>query len=103
MKTVKSLMRFLICSFVLVCGTMLPTTLGLCVPASIINQDIEKALLVKDWHTVNAKSGTPEELAKLPVLRAIKGHACLLLNQNNESLYLFLSLANKSDLESWKS
>lgn len=106
MKTLKSslrLLRYLLCSFVMLCGAMLPVTEGLCVTSSITNPDIEKALLLQDWRTVNDTSGPAEKLVELPVLRAIKGHACLLLNRNNDSLNLFLSLANKADRESWKS
>jgi hypothetical protein len=37
----------------------------------------------------------------LPVMRALKGHACLALNRNNEALELFASIAGKNDASEW--
>lgn len=62
---------------------------------------IEKAVLTADWKVVVQQCGSNEELMSLPVLRAIKGHALLALNQNNESLLLFLSVSNDSDRQTW--
>jgi tetratricopeptide (TPR) repeat protein len=67
-----------------------------------ISSDIEKALLTEDWETVAAKVGPDEQVSASPVLRAIKGHACLALNHNNESLLLFLSISDEPDLFAWK-
>lgn len=67
-----------------------------------LDPDIEKALLIADWETVATKCGSNDEkLAKAPILRAIKGHACLTLNRNNESLALLLSIENENDKEAW--
>lgn len=67
-----------------------------------INPEIEKNLLTEDWKTVAEKCGQNEKLVVCPVLRAIKGHACLALNRNNESFVLFLSIGNNKDRLAWK-
>ena len=54
------------------------------------------------WETVIKHCGDEEQLAKSPVHRAIKAHACLALNRNDESLGLFLSLENDADREAWQ-
>ena len=66
-----------------------------------ISPELEKAILAEDWQRVVTKCGPNEGLTSLPVLRAIKAHGCLTLNQNNQSLLLFLSITNDSDLVTW--
>jgi len=67
-----------------------------------VSPEIEKALLAEDWETVAKKCGPNEKLTASPVLRAIKGHACLALNRNNESLDLFVTIASDQDRQEWK-
>jgi tetratricopeptide (TPR) repeat protein len=64
--------------------------------------EIEKALTADncDWQTVLARCGAVDEKSSA-VVRAIKGHACLALNENDESLRLFLSLTNEADQKAW--
>jgi len=79
------------------------TTAGEVFPKSeiIANPEIEKALLAEEWKVIAEKSGPDETLLDSPVLRAIKGHAYLALNRNNESFLLFLSLRNEADRKAW--
>lgn len=64
--------------------------------------EIEQALLSGKWSVVKEKCGPTEKLGSAPEIRAIKGHACLLLNQNDESLGLFLSVTKEADRAAWK-
>jgi len=60
----------------------------------------ESALLAENWTAVAADcSNQPDASA---VLRALRGHACLALNRNDESLALFRSLANDRDRRAWQ-
>jgi tetratricopeptide (TPR) repeat protein len=67
------------------------------VPTSVANP-----LLKADWAAVYENCGPMENLAGAPAMRAIKGHACLALNRNCESLELFLSIASDVDRAAWK-
>lgn len=69
---------------------------------TVLPDDVKKALLSEDWQRVadlldNVVPNTPS-----PVLRLIKGHACLALNRNNESLALFASTLNDRSREQWQ-
>ena len=64
---------------------------------------LENAVLQADWKTVIEQTQDNETLADSPVFRAIRGHACLALNQNNEALILFLSIDNDPSRQLWKS
>jgi tetratricopeptide (TPR) repeat protein len=63
----------------------------------------ERYLLKGEWQNVinECNKVDPNELASSPVLRMIKGHACLVLNRNNESLILFLSISSEEERQSW--
>ena len=61
----------------------------------------EQALLASDWQAVAERCGTIGEKTAAPV-RAVKGHACLALNQNDHSLRLFLSLASDPERQQWR-
>lgn len=98
----KLFLLHVITSLILVCELVPAIPSGFCEPSSIVDPDIENALLVQDWRAAKDKCGPIENMAARPVLAGIKGHACLMLNQNNESLALFLSMATRSDLESWR-
>ncbi|HSA10344.1 MAG TPA: tetratricopeptide repeat protein [Candidatus Paceibacterota bacterium] len=62
-----------------------------------IASSIEKALISEDWKTVSGQLSGVETNGASATLRLIKGHACLALNENNESFGLFLSVASKPD------
>jgi tetratricopeptide (TPR) repeat protein len=68
-----------------------------------LDQKVEKAVLEEDWTKVTDILGPDDSLKAPAVARLIKGHACLALNRNNESLCLFLSVTSESDLKKWKS
>ena len=64
---------------------------------------VEQAVLAEDWETLandllKAVNQNPKESLD-PVLRWLKGHACLVLNRNNESVCLFLSVVAPKDLD----
>lgn len=63
--------------------------------------DLEKALLAKDWQAVAEFCDASIGSESPSVLRTIKGHACIDLNRNNESLKLFISTANEEDSMEW--
>ena len=67
-----------------------------------IPEELETALLNENWQQVANLLDTVDTQTPSPVLRLIKGHACLALNRNNESLCLFLSLRLVEELESWE-
>jgi tetratricopeptide (TPR) repeat protein len=71
---------------------------------SEVTSDIERAILSEDWKKVTELVPTAVTDSNPVSLRLIRGHACLALNQNNESLRMFLSVASKPSLgeyESW--
>ncbi|NQT18119.1 MAG: hypothetical protein HQ592_00330 [Planctomycetes bacterium] len=59
------------------------------------------AALDENWSEVAKILGTVDESELSPVGRLLKGHACLALNRNNESLCLFLYSAGQTDIERW--
>lgn len=67
----------------------------------VVLELIKNAILAEDWNTVAERCGPSDQLESSPVLRAIKGHACLALNRNNESLLLLLSVNDDEDTKVW--
>ena len=67
-----------------------------------VSPDVRQALLAQDWGEVAQLCGPSEGLGSSPVLRALKAHACLALNRNDDSLALFLSLKSDADRTAWK-
>jgi len=73
-----------------------------------VDKKVESAVLAEKWEKVANLLGSVEVTTASPVLRLIKGHACLALNRNNESLCLFLSvlqgdsLQDLGNLEKWQ-
>ena len=61
-----------------------------------------KAILSEDWKKVADLLGSVDTETPSPVLRLIKGHACLALNRNNESLCLFLSVSTDEERKEWE-
>lgn len=70
-------------------------------PSTEVSSDIERAVLDKEWTTVTKKLESVEPGNSSPVLRAIKGHAGLALNRNNDALCLFLSISTEEELKEW--
>ena len=54
------------------------------------------------WEKVIDQCGTDEQVRNDPVLRAIKGHACLAVNRNKESLGLLLSIGGEEGKQRWQ-
>ena len=69
--------------------------------ASFVPAGVESAALNEEWLRVVKLCANDKELVRSPALRALKGHACLALNQNDESLGLFLSIVNAIDRNDW--
>lgn len=67
--------------------------------------DVEQAVLGERWEELAdgllASVTNDPSTSPSPVLRLIKGHACLALNRNNQSLALFASALNKPDHKAW--
>lgn len=102
MKTIGRLLWSAFGAFTLVSGNLFMIPQGACESSFSVSPDLEKVLLASDWRMVAETCGPADDLRSLPVQRIIKGHAHLMLNQNNESIRLFLESADKSDRESWR-
>jgi len=63
-----------------------------------VTHETEEALLAEDWSNVAELLADVDVNTASPILRLIKGHACLALNKNNESYCLFLSAVSDSGL-----
>jgi tetratricopeptide (TPR) repeat protein len=66
----------------------------------VVSPTVVKAVLAEDWKQV-ADLLSDDICNKSPVARLIRGHACLALNRNNESLCLFLRTKAVDDLQQW--
>ena len=72
-----------------------------------ITSELEQALLQENWGKVASLLDSVDTETPSPVLRMLKGHACLALNRNNESLCLFAhafsqdSVKCEKDFETW--
>jgi len=66
------------------------------------DKKVEDSVLAEDWAKVADLLDSVNTQTPSPVLRLIKGHACLALNRNNESLCLFLSTSSENDLKEWE-
>jgi tetratricopeptide (TPR) repeat protein len=64
--------------------------------------DVEQAALTENWTEVLRLLDGVDGKALDPVFRLIKGHACLAMNQNNESVNLFLSTMGNDDLRAYQ-
>jgi tetratricopeptide (TPR) repeat protein len=67
-----------------------------------VDKTVEDAILAENWTKVASLLDSVNPQTPPPVLRLIKGHACLALNRNNESLCLFLSASSENDLKEWE-
>ena len=76
---------------------------ALCAQAadSEVSPDVGKALLAEDWNKVADLLIKVDAESPSPVLRLLKGHACLALNRNNDSVGLFLSVSDTTELNAW--
>jgi len=91
----------LVCLTVMLLAVFLAPSLAGAAPEGTVSPEVEKALLVENWSQVAdlLKAVTPKTPS--PVLRLLKGHACLALNRNNEALCLFLSIATDGERREW--
>lgn len=67
----------------------------------VVDKKVEEAVLAEDWAKVAELLKSVDTQTPNSALRMIKGHACLALNRNNESLCLFLSAFSDDDLRQW--
>lgn len=70
--------------------------------AAPVDEKLEQALLAGDWPQVAGLLAPVDERSPSPVLRFVKGHACLALNRNNESLCLFQSVSTDTQRLEWE-
>ena len=73
-------------------------------PVEEVDKEVKGALMNEDWEKVARLLDAVSTEHPSPVLRMIKGHACLATNRNNESLCLFLSARGDialSECKSW--
>lgn len=71
------------------------------VERAVLAADAGTGSLQENWAPVVRLLADVNEQTPDPVLRLIKGHACLAVNQNNESVCLFLSVRSKDALGIW--
>jgi hypothetical protein len=100
---------FLLTATTLVAGGLFQAAKGAApsavAPADVaaISPELEKAILAEDWKgalkILDAKK--VEELS--PVERFIKGHACLAVNRNNESVACFRDSGEPKPIKEWES
>jgi tetratricopeptide (TPR) repeat protein len=70
--------------------------------AEPVPQPVVTALLAEDWERLAGPLLADVNVSTdSPILRMIKGHVCLAMNRNNESLCLFRSAASPADLSDW--
>jgi len=89
---------------VLLIAVLLMTMPTMASAQAVSMKEVEAAVLREDWKQVaTLLESVSDDTQKSPdpVLRLIKGHACLALNGNNESLCLFLSVTAPEDLEEY--
>ncbi len=67
-----------------------------------VDKKVEAAVLVEDWTKVTELLADVNPQTPSPLLRLIKGHACLAINRNNDSLCLFLSVSKKDEFKKWE-
>ncbi|MBM4090932.1 MAG: tetratricopeptide repeat protein [Planctomycetes bacterium] len=70
--------------------------------AHVVPTDVQQAVLAGDWNQVWTILGAEKTNPEPVELRLIKGHACLALNHNNQSLELFASALNDVDRTAWQ-
>jgi len=69
---------------------------------SVFSDDpLENAILNDNWQKVFDILQKVNEKTEDPIARFIMAHVCLVTNQNNASLLLFLSVQEKGDIELW--
>ncbi len=81
-------------------GAWLPVVVVICMfsfavaaePAYQVDPEVTAAVLTEDWDRAAELLGDVDTLTASPVLRLLKGHTCLALNENNMSICLFLDV-----------
>ena len=69
---------------------------------AVHTEQIEAEILSEDWKKIVETIVTVDDRLLSPEFRLIKGHACLAMNRNNESLCLFLSASSDDNLRKWR-
>ncbi|MBM4148942.1 MAG: tetratricopeptide repeat protein [Lentisphaerae bacterium] len=62
---------------------------------------LEEAVIEQDWQRVVELCSADPQKAKTPVYMCLKGHACLALNRNDESVEAFMSVAETPGAAGW--
>jgi len=96
-----SMVRLLIWAAATFCLINLLTSPGAAGNSSV-SPALEQAVLAENWAQVIDLLKEVNPQTPSPVLRLIKGHACLALNRNNESICLFLSVASPEGHQEWE-
>lgn len=64
--------------------------------------EVEKALVGEDWAKVADLLAKVDTSTPSPALRVLKGHACLALNRNNESVRLLRDTGKNDEYADWQ-
>lgn len=79
---------------------LLPGNVALSDTRASVSATMEREILTGNWQAVLNECGKTDEKTSA-VVRAIAGQANLALNENDESLRLFVSIANDADRRAW--
>lgn len=71
------------------------------VPAGSLEAPVAQAAVTHDWARVAELLAPVDEKTFSAVLRLVKGHACLSINNDNDALKLFLSAGEDASLKEW--
>ena len=71
-------------------------------PVEEVDKEVKGALMNEDWEKVARLLDDVTTEHPSPVLRMIKGHACLATNRNNDASCLFQSVVSAEKLAQWK-
>jgi tetratricopeptide (TPR) repeat protein len=91
------------------------TIIALCLAAAVsahtyvkadshgVTPEVTRAVLAEDWPKVVEFLAQVDSNTKSPVLRLLKGHACLAANRNNESARLLRDMGKSEERSEWQS
>ena len=88
--------------FAVTASLILPLRAQPAPPVEKVDKAVETALLAEDWRKVAHLLNSVTPKSQSLVLRIIKGHACLALNQNDQAVILYLSANKDIDLKAYK-
>ena len=87
-------------ALLLACALVIPH-LQLRAASDDVPPEIERAILAEDWKTIADYSAPASVGDASPVLRFLRGHACVALNRNNEAFCLFSTTGAVAEREAW--